>query len=250
MARNQAKLDGKMPADFTSSIFRSQGRWIPWCGWSRRGMARFGRPAATCCCPVKDCVPGRTMIRPENHDIWDICAMDEGGLWVLVDGGNVYLLDAKTGKMPLAIPGQSGQWRNITPARTGGLWVRDGQCIRRWQGDGWVEDRGVMDLQVNENIVIHESRIRHVDDWHLRTGRVVGGIGRTSAQTGSFQRTFSRSGLVSLRGSGEEPMGRHGSWAESPLPPRGKNGYTGRQLAKPGDLHHHPGDRRRFLGGN
>jgi len=108
--------------------------------------------------PVKDGTPGKIIVRPENHDIWDICAMDRGGLWMLVDGGNVYLVDANTGKISLTIPGQSGQWRNILPAHSGGLWVRDGQCIRRWLGDGWVEDRGVIDLQVNENIVIHESK--------------------------------------------------------------------------------------------
>jgi len=108
--------------------------------------------------PVKDGVPGTMLTPPENHDIWDVCPMDKGGLWVLVDGGNLYLLDANQVRMSLAIPGQSGQWRNITPARSGGLWVRDGQCLRRWQGDRWVEDRGVIDLQANENIVIRESK--------------------------------------------------------------------------------------------
>ena len=98
------------------------------------------------------------LVRPENHDIWDICAAEKAacGCWLTAE--IVYLLDAKTGKISLAIPGQSGQWRNITPARAGGLWVRDGQCIRRWQDDAWVEDRGVIDLLVTENIVMHESR--------------------------------------------------------------------------------------------
>jgi ligand-binding sensor domain-containing protein/signal transduction histidine kinase len=108
--------------------------------------------------PVRDCVAGTNILVPQNHAIWDICAMDQGGLWVLVDGGNVYLLDAGTGQISLAIPGQSGEWRNIAPARSGGLWVRDGQCLRRWQGAGWVEDRGVIDLQVTENIVICETK--------------------------------------------------------------------------------------------
>jgi ligand-binding sensor domain-containing protein/signal transduction histidine kinase len=108
--------------------------------------------------PVKNGIPGTLMTRPENHDIWDICATEKGGLWVLVDGGDVYLLDAKTGKMSLTIPGQSGQWRNIAPARAGGLWVRDGQSIRHWKDDGWVENRGIIDLQVTENIVIKESK--------------------------------------------------------------------------------------------
>lgn len=108
--------------------------------------------------PITNCIPGTMMVRPENHDIWDICAADSGGLWVLVDGGNVYRLDSKTGKMALTIPGQSGQWRNITPAHAGGLWVRDGQCIRRWQSGSWVENRGVIDLEVTENTVMRESR--------------------------------------------------------------------------------------------
>ena len=108
--------------------------------------------------PIRNCVPGRLVVRPVNHDVWDICAKEKGGLWVLVDGGNLYQVDAKTDNITLAIPGQSGQWRNITPARAGGLWVRDGQCIRRWQGNQWVEDRGVLDLEYKENVVMHESR--------------------------------------------------------------------------------------------
>lgn len=107
--------------------------------------------------PVRDCVPGTLILHPEHHDIWDICVMADERLWVLVDGGDLYLVDAKLGGMTLTIPGQSGQWRNITPARAGGLWVRDGQCIRRWQGGAWVEDRGVLDLPVNENTVFRES---------------------------------------------------------------------------------------------
>lgn len=34
-------------------------------------------------------------------------------------------------------------WRNIAPARDGGLWVRDGKHLRRWQQGHWIEDRGV-----------------------------------------------------------------------------------------------------------
>ena len=108
--------------------------------------------------PVRNFVAGAVMNRPENHDVWDICAREDGSLWILVDGGDLFILDAKTGKVALAIPGQSGQWRTITPARAGGLWIRDGQCIRRWQGNAWVEDRGVLDLEVNKVAVIHETR--------------------------------------------------------------------------------------------
>jgi ligand-binding sensor domain-containing protein/signal transduction histidine kinase len=108
--------------------------------------------------PVRDGVAGTRVVRPASHFIWDICTTENGDLWVLVDEGNVFKLNPQTGKMTLVIPGQSGEWRNITPARAGGLWVRDGQCIRRWQGNGWVEDLGVVDLQVTENVVLHETR--------------------------------------------------------------------------------------------
>lgn len=108
--------------------------------------------------PVRDGVAGARIVRPANHAIWDICATPDGNLWVLVDEGNVYQLNPQTGKMSLIIPGEPGQWRNITPANEGGLWVRDGQCVRRWQGNGWVEDWGVVDLQVTENVVLHQTR--------------------------------------------------------------------------------------------
>jgi ligand-binding sensor domain-containing protein/signal transduction histidine kinase len=108
--------------------------------------------------PVKDGIPGTLVPRPENRDVTDICVSDRGGLWILIAGGNVYHLAANTHQPSLIIPGQLGQYRNITPARTGGLWVRDGQCIRRWLGSGWVENRGVFDLQVTESIVFQESK--------------------------------------------------------------------------------------------
>lgn len=108
--------------------------------------------------PVKDGVAGEPLIRPENHLLTDICPADGGDLWLLVDGGNVYRLESRTKKLTLTIPGQSGEWRSITAARAGGLWVRDGQCIRRWLNDAWVENRGVLDLQVTENVVFYESK--------------------------------------------------------------------------------------------
>ena len=105
---------------------------------------------------IRDCAPQQMIVRPEHHEIWDICAADGGGLWLLVDGGNLYLAKNEASKLSLVIPGQPGQWRNIIPARAGGLWVRDGQCLRRWQGGGWVEDRGILDLQVSENVCLCE----------------------------------------------------------------------------------------------
>ena len=151
------EIGWKDAADFTGSRCRSRGRKF----LERLVETRDGTIWASSrhtLLPIKDCVAGKMLVRPENHDVWDICAAENGGLWVLVDGGNLYLLDAKTKIISFAIPGQSGQWRNITPARAGGLWVRDGQCIRRWQNDAWVEDRGVIDLLVTENTVMHESR--------------------------------------------------------------------------------------------
>ncbi len=40
-------------------------------------------------------------------------------------------------------------WRNIAPARSGGLWVRDGQHLRRLDHGQWVEDRGVHSWPAN-----------------------------------------------------------------------------------------------------
>ena len=40
-------------------------------------------------------------------------------------------------------------WRNITPARSGGLWVRDGRSLRRLDHGEWVEDRGTHSWPAN-----------------------------------------------------------------------------------------------------
>ncbi len=106
--------------------------------------------------PITNGVPGEIIVRPQQHSIWDICAADAGGVWVLVDGGNLYHLEVGSDKMALVIPGQPGQWRNLIQSESGGIWVREGQCLRRWLDAGWVENRGVVDLQVTENIALRE----------------------------------------------------------------------------------------------
>ncbi len=48
-------------------------------------------------------------------------------------------------------------WRNIAPARDGGLWVRDGPLLRRWNNGKWVENRGVHSWPAHEWVRLIEG---------------------------------------------------------------------------------------------
>ena len=65
-----------------------------------------------------------------------------GQVWAAV-AGKLCRLAAKQGAVPLD-PGPEvvNGWLAIFPAREGGLWILDGDWLRRWNEGRWVEDRG------------------------------------------------------------------------------------------------------------
>ncbi len=50
-----------------------------------------------------------------------------------------------------------GAYRTIAAARHGGLWVRDGKRLRRWQEGRWVEDRGSHSWAGRQAVVLYEA---------------------------------------------------------------------------------------------
>ena len=81
-----------------------------------------------------------------------------GRVW-LVRLGNAHLAWLNGSEIVDAIeprPASQG-WRNIAPARSGGLWVRDGQDLRRWDHGEWVEDRGVHSWPADEWVRLMEG---------------------------------------------------------------------------------------------
>jgi len=65
-----------------------------------------------------------------------------GEVWAVVTG-KLCRLDAERGAVPLENgPRVVDTWRALFAAREGGLWILDGDWLRRWQDGKWVADRG------------------------------------------------------------------------------------------------------------
>lgn len=93
--------------------------------------------------PIKDMVAGTPLeTKPGQSRIWDITAGQKGALWLLCEGGQIGLFNFKNlVPYPLLPGGVAGGWRNILGARAGGVWVLDGDHLRRYDRGSWVEDR-------------------------------------------------------------------------------------------------------------
>lgn len=70
-----------------------------------------------------------------------LAADNTGQVWTAV-AGKLCRLDAKQGAAPLKNgPGVIKGWQAIFSAHDGGLWILDGDWLRRWHDGRWVEDR-------------------------------------------------------------------------------------------------------------
>jgi signal transduction histidine kinase/ligand-binding sensor domain-containing protein len=93
--------------------------------------------------PITDAVAGTPLeTRPGESRIWDMTAGQKGALWLLSEGGQIGLFNStNVVPYPLLPGGGGGGWRNILGARAGGVWVLDGEHLRRYDQGRWVEDR-------------------------------------------------------------------------------------------------------------
>jgi ligand-binding sensor domain-containing protein/signal transduction histidine kinase len=93
--------------------------------------------------PIKDTVAGTPLeTKPGQSRLWDITPGQKGALWLLSEGGQIGLFNSTNlVPYPLLPGGGGGGWRNILGARHGGVWVLDGDHLRRYDQGRWVEDR-------------------------------------------------------------------------------------------------------------
>jgi len=110
--------------------------------------------------PIVDQVAQPAIVKGAgDKNFWAVSPGMEGALWVLRDGGSVSLVTRNDKAPQVAISGEPGIWRNILGAQNGGVWIRDGQRIRRWQDEDWNEDLGTLtELPVANNVILSETR--------------------------------------------------------------------------------------------
>ncbi len=81
----------------------------------------------------------------------------EGRIWTVRFGGGLYRLQGNT-VIPDGPESDPQVYRNVASASGGGLWVRDGQRLRRWQGGKWVEDRGLHSWKTARGVNLREAQ--------------------------------------------------------------------------------------------
>ena len=82
-----------------------------------------------------------------------------GTIWAVRRGGMVVkLADGRESQDKDHPPNGGKGYRNLAAARHGGVWVRTGNQIKRWDNGRWVEDRGVQPWDTSGSVTMLETR--------------------------------------------------------------------------------------------
>ena len=95
-----------------------------------------------------------------NSPAWqysDLMMDLEGQVWTVRFGGGLFRLQGKE-VIPDGPASNSQVYRDVASASRGGLWVRDGARLRRWEGGKWVEDRGLHSWKTERGVTLCEAR--------------------------------------------------------------------------------------------
>ena len=87
----------------------------------------------------------------------DIATDNEGQVWAVRYGGLLVRLTEKGEAEPQPGPAPTRYYRTVAAARSGGLWVRDGNRLRRWREGKWVEDRGRHAWNTRQAVAMYEG---------------------------------------------------------------------------------------------
>jgi signal transduction histidine kinase/ligand-binding sensor domain-containing protein len=87
----------------------------------------------------------------------DIVRDTAGQIWAVRYGGVLTRLVEGREVPGDKTPEQEPNYRTIAAARRGGLWVRDGNRLRRWQQEKWVEDRGEHPWGTRQAVALYEA---------------------------------------------------------------------------------------------
>jgi signal transduction histidine kinase/ligand-binding sensor domain-containing protein len=97
-----------------------------------------------------------------NAQYSDLIVDSRGRIWTVRYGGGLSFLKGDEA-IPDGPEADPEVYRNITSASRGGLWVRDGHRLRRWQDGKWVEDRGLHSWKTERAVALHE--VSNGDVW-------------------------------------------------------------------------------------
>ncbi len=96
------------------------------------------------------------VLEPLTWQYSDLTTDRQGQVWAVRFGGGLFRL---RGSEVISDGPESDPriYRNVASASSGGLWVRDGRHLRRWQGGKWVEDRGLHSWKTERGVSLYEA---------------------------------------------------------------------------------------------
>jgi signal transduction histidine kinase/ligand-binding sensor domain-containing protein len=94
---------------------------------------------------------------PLQSQYSDLTVDRQGQVWTVRFGGRLFRLrgDEVTPDGPESDP---QIYRDVIGASPGGLWVRDGPRLRRWEGGEYVENRGLHSWKTERGVTLYEAR--------------------------------------------------------------------------------------------
>jgi ligand-binding sensor domain-containing protein/signal transduction histidine kinase len=102
-------------------------------------------------CKVQDVIGEST-----GRHYSDLAVDWHGTVWAVRFGGALVQLQ-KDKEVPMGPAPITDSYRDVARALRGGIWVRDGKRLRRWEDNKWVEDRGVHSWSGRRGVTLFEG---------------------------------------------------------------------------------------------
>jgi len=120
----------------------------------------------------------------------DVVTDAQGQVWAVRFGGALTRLIGGGAILAGDMPQPPRVYRTVATARSGGLWLREGERLRRWSQGKWIEDRGRHTWGARQAVVLYEA-----PDGEVWVGTRDAGAFRVAAD-GSEYRIHQATGLA------------------------------------------------------
>ncbi|HEX3720615.1 MAG TPA: two-component regulator propeller domain-containing protein [Verrucomicrobiae bacterium] len=109
----------------------------------------------------RDCTAQEVVGSERGPQYSDLATDRQGRVWAVRFGGTLFRFEHERAIGDGPAPAAYG-YRDVAGARHGGIWVRDGNRLRRWDNGNWVEDRGTHSWNAQRGVTMYEDPIGNV----------------------------------------------------------------------------------------
>jgi ligand-binding sensor domain-containing protein/signal transduction histidine kinase len=119
------------------------------------GMYAVDRDGLILC--FRDCKAQGVVRNSMEWQYSDLTVDRQGQVWTVRFGGGLFRLQGNE-VIPDGPEPNPAVYRDVASAARGGLWVRDGPRLRRWQAGQWADDKGLHSWKTERGVTLYEAR--------------------------------------------------------------------------------------------